>query len=59
MRPKWDERHRADGATYGQMTIEVALAGRTEFYTPPRTTINDTRTSVRAGGRYSLRTGGR
>ncbi len=23
-RPKWDERHRSDGATYGQMTIEQA-----------------------------------
>jgi putative DNA primase/helicase len=25
MRPKWDERHAADGATYGQMTIRRAL----------------------------------
>ena len=25
MRPKWDEVHRADGATYGQMVIEKAL----------------------------------
>lgn len=25
MRPKWDNPHRSDGATYGQMTIEKAL----------------------------------
>ena len=33
-RPKWDERHRADGATYGQMTIEAALSGERETYKP-------------------------
>ena len=27
MRPKWDERHAADGATYGEMTIRTALGG--------------------------------
>lgn len=31
MRTKWDEVHRADGATYGQMVIEKAL----ENYEPP------------------------
>ena len=36
MRAKWDERHRADGATYGQMTIEKALSGNRETYTRPR-----------------------
>ena len=35
MRPKWDEKHRADGATYGQMTIEKALSGNRQTYTPP------------------------
>lgn len=66
MRPKWDERHRHDGATYGQMTVETACTGRTEYYTPPCTlrsvgrSERDTgRTSTRAGGRVSLRTGGR
>lgn len=34
MRPKWDEKHRADGATYGQMTIEAAIANQTQTYTP-------------------------
>ena len=36
-RPKWDEKHRADGATYGEMTIEKALAQPRETYTPPKT----------------------
>ena len=36
-REKWDERHRSDGATYGQMTIEKALSGGGEVYTPRRT----------------------
>lgn len=34
MHDKWDARHSGDGATYGQMTIAKALAGRTEFYAP-------------------------
>lgn len=33
-RQKWDEKHQAGGATYGQMTIEKALAGVTDTYTP-------------------------
>jgi primase-polymerase (primpol)-like protein len=33
MRPKWDEQHFADGATYGERTIERAIAGTDEFYT--------------------------
>ena len=36
MRPKWDERHYGDGRTYGQGTIAQALAGRSEFWEPPR-----------------------
>ena len=36
MRAKWDERHRGDGATYGQMTIEKVLSGNRETYTQPR-----------------------
>lgn len=28
MREKWDERHRGDGANYGEMTLEKALVGR-------------------------------
>lgn len=34
MRPKWDERHRGDGATYGRMTVEEAVAGCDDVYEP-------------------------
>ena len=34
MRDKWDEKHRGDGTTYGQMTIDKALALCEEVYTP-------------------------
>ncbi|WP_435066081.1 phage NrS-1 polymerase family protein [Halobaculum sp. EA56] len=34
-RDKWDERHFADGSTYGEKTIERAVAGTTETYSPP------------------------
>jgi putative DNA primase/helicase len=33
-RPKWDERHFADGRTYGRATIEKALEGTRDFYDP-------------------------
>ena len=32
MRPKWDEVHFSDGATYGERTVERAIAGTEEFY---------------------------
>lgn len=31
---KWDKRHRADGSSYGQMTIEFAVANCKEVYDP-------------------------
>lgn len=31
-RDKWDERHAADGSTYGDMTLTKALATMTDFY---------------------------
>lgn len=31
-REKWNKRHSSDGRTYGQMTIDKALSGCTEFY---------------------------
>lgn len=31
-REKWNKRHSADGRTYGQMTIDKALEGCTQFY---------------------------
>ena len=36
MRTKWDEPHRTDKTTYGQMTIETALSEDRETYTPRR-----------------------
>lgn len=40
-RDKWDESHRSDGATYGGMTIEKALEGRSEFYNPQTAAATD------------------
>lgn len=34
MRPKWDERHSNTGATYGQMTIDKAIALTSKVYDP-------------------------
>lgn len=34
MRDKWDERHFADGSTYGEKTIERVIAGTDEVYEP-------------------------
>lgn len=34
MRDKWDEIHYADGTTYGETTIDRALARTSEFYDP-------------------------
>lgn len=34
MREKWDERHFADGSTYGEKTVERAIEGTDEFYNP-------------------------
>ena len=34
LRPKWDEVHFSDGATYGERTIERSVAGTDDFYDP-------------------------
>jgi putative DNA primase/helicase len=34
-RAKWDERHYANGDTYGARTLAVACSGTNEVYTPP------------------------
>ncbi|WP_336135364.1 hypothetical protein [Natronomonas amylolytica] len=34
MREKWDEQHFADGSTYGEKTIERAIASTSDFYEP-------------------------
>lgn len=35
IRDKWDEKHSADGKTYGEMTILKALDGLNDTYSPP------------------------
>lgn len=35
MRPKWNERHAADGRTYGDLTLAKALSAMTDFYSGP------------------------
>ena len=35
LRPKWDERHSADGRTYGQVTIDKAINGTGEVWNQP------------------------
>ncbi len=41
MRAKWDEKHAADGSTYGELTVRRAISGCTRIYeltkTPTRT----------------------
>lgn len=34
-RPKWDEKHAADGRSYGQMTIEKAIEGTCQVWNQP------------------------
>lgn len=41
MRDKWNEKHRSDGATYGQMTIEKAIQGQNNTWTPSRNMEKD------------------
>ena len=51
-RPKWDEKHYANGQTYGQGTLERALAERTAYYQatrnaePPRVRANGPKQSL-------------
>jgi primase-polymerase (primpol)-like protein len=42
MREKWDERHFADGSTYGEKTIERAISGTSEFYEPSTSKMRET-----------------
>jgi hypothetical protein len=66
MREKWDEpNHRGDGATYGEMTIDRAIAGRgpDDFYTPERNTTEEEAETVKGSladklVAYALGTGG-
>ncbi len=47
MRDKWDEKHSADGRTYGQMTIAKAIAGCKDVYTGRR---SEGHSDIPAGG---------
>jgi primase-polymerase (primpol)-like protein len=48
LREKWDEVHYADGSTYGEKTIERAIASTSEFYDPD-TGDESTHTSTSTG----------
>jgi primase-polymerase (primpol)-like protein len=41
MREKWDDVHYADGRTYGEKTVERAIATVTEYYDPDAPTQSD------------------
>ncbi|MFB6140709.1 MAG: hypothetical protein ABEJ26_09785 [Halosimplex sp.] len=45
IREKWDERHFADGSTYGEKTVERVLEGTNEFYEPAQSRSAAGRTS--------------
>jgi primase-polymerase (primpol)-like protein len=49
MRPKWDERHFSDGSTYGERTVERAIRGTTEFYSPTEGDENTEREDGKPG----------
>lgn len=46
MRPKWDEPHRSDKATYGTMTIEEVLSGNRETYKPKQNSKSKRKTTA-------------
>jgi primase-polymerase (primpol)-like protein len=46
MREKWDEVHYADGSTYGEKTVERAIATVTEYYDPDATADPDPTTPI-------------
>jgi primase-polymerase (primpol)-like protein len=49
LRPKWDEQHYADGTTYGERTIERAIAGTDEFYSGSPAGRDDTSSTTDLG----------
>lgn len=50
VREKWDEVHYADGSTYGEKTVERAVAGVSEYYDPDRGSNETASTTDRAAG---------
>lgn len=51
-RQKWDDVHYSDGSTYGEKTVERAIAGTSEFYDPGGSSQADisTNSATGAGG---------
>ncbi|MFP9193305.1 hypothetical protein ACLI4Q_16875 [Natrialbaceae archaeon A-CW1-1] len=41
IRAKWDDVHYADGSTYGEKTLERAIAATDEFYEPPEGDVKE------------------
>ncbi len=54
IRGKWDDVHHADGSTYGEKTLERAIASTDDFYEPPTPTEE---TSVDTGTASTLEGG--
>jgi len=50
MREKWDEVHYADSSTYGEKTVERAIAGTSEFYDPKAASTRETEDDVQPHG---------
>ena len=50
MREKWDEVHYADGSTYGEKTIERAIAGISEYYDPEAAEESESMTEAAGTG---------
>jgi primase-polymerase (primpol)-like protein len=55
MREKWGEVHFSDGSTYGEKTVERAIAGTSEFY-DPSTAVERTSTESGDGSAGTART---
>ena len=50
MREKWDEVHYTDGSTYGEKTVERAIAGTSEFYDPDAANTRETEDDIQRHG---------
>lgn len=55
-RGKWDDVHYADGSTYGEKTIDRAIAGTTEYYDPSQWSSAVRRTGSRTDTTRGART---
>jgi primase-polymerase (primpol)-like protein len=53
IRQKWDDQHFADGATYGERTIERAISTTTDFYEPADADATDSADAMDPVGEHS------